>query len=556
METPHNTQQDTVGGEHMNDQQPVGGEAIIPEGSWADYLLQKKPLSMSMEEQEGERHIVSSIQYQSVPKTPRVRTTLLAIDPGKFSNKLLGVRQELGTDGIERPALVSINEPVAYRKAESSTYASGDKPLAYHLLQKHNVPEKGEWFHFGMDGLGGESIAVYDEFHQRWNNRRYQGVWYASIAKGLQAMGLSPVLKDDVRDIEQIEPYYLSLCVTLPDQEITDENGNTTLKPETRTAIEQTKGIFIVEMKDQKGLTWIWKVNVIKVLLLAQTMAAWVAIFNDLAGNPTPIIAQDTDGTPIIVDGNVVIDEWGGGDRQRGKFEIVNKGIIMRAEKIDEGTHEVAQALIRDVKKKYKVTLNLAQAQVALFKPVIDVSGSKQDITPLINDLRRSRIEKMISSATVDNEVRTKFWIHLGGGVALLGEEIKEYIRASGFEPWQFLVVDKEIAPLMVVLGAYAWQYVKLQTQLRELNQKEAIVTQQKEALLQRLQAARALTQGSSNASHVTLLTDIQSLLNDVESTPAFVGYEKDLTEFEQELRQIYADHPWLRQQTSRTNSK
>ncbi len=542
----------------------------LPARSLAAFVEQDLPFQM----QDGdiEKRVDAVIDYPPTPGAPFVSVTEICLDPGKFSNKAGGIRQReiVDIDGtpVERdapPRFVSINQPVVYKPAEQASYTSGPGKSIYRILSTSTKSAADgetegsllprEAFSFGVDGMyKGDAIPVYNKFYQRWRLGRYQAVCYATISKVAQEIGLRPTLKmidfvgegEREIDIATILPHYLSLTIALPDEEIINANGSMTLDPQTRAALQDLKGEFVVEWTDPEGTAWIFKFRVVKVDLIAQTHAAWISIFNSIDASESPIVRQDEAGQTSIIKGASVIDEWGGGDRQRGLFELVNGRITMFASKIEEGTHTIAEELRKSVYREFQVRPSLAQAQLALATGEIDFGGDPLQVKHLIEQLKRSRFENMLTSALVTDEVRTRFWIHVGGAEALLQEELAAFIQAAEIKPHRFLLAPKKVAPIMVLIGGWAWGYFRMKDDLRKL---QAQFTQQ-QALRNdlRTRISQALNHiPVTNGKSAAQIEQLRSLLRGVEQTPEWPGYLTQLQEVDQQFKQLVPEQPWLK---------
>lgn len=542
----------------------------LPEGSLAAFVEQDRPFLI--QGQDVEKRVDAVIDYPPAPGARFVPVTEICLDPGKFSNKAGGIRQReiVDVDGtsVEHAALphfVFINQPVVYKPAEQASYSSGPGKSVYRILstsskaasegEGEGSPMPREAFSFGIDAMyKGDAIPVYPKFYQRWRLGRYQAISYATIAKVAQEIGLRPALKMiDVEgegaqeiDIATILPHYLSLTIALPDEEIVNANGSLTLDPQTRAALQDLKGAFVVEWTDPEGTAWIFKFFVVKVDLIAQTHAAWMAIFNGIDASETPILRQDETGQTITVNGASVIDEWGGGDRQRGRFEVVNGRITMYAEKLEEGTHPIAEELRRAVYREFQVRPSLAQAQLALAIGTIDFGGEPLQVSHLIEELKRSRFENMLTSALVTDEVRTRFWIHVGGAEALLQEELAAFIQAAEIKPHRYLLAPKKVAPIMVLIGGWAWGYFRLKDDLRKLSREFTQQQSLRNDLRKRISQALnhiPVTNGKSAA----LVEQLRRLLSEVDQTPEWPGYLTQLQEADQQFKRLVPEQPWLK---------
>jgi hypothetical protein len=546
----------------------------LPERSLAAFVEQDLPFQMVVTEQNQEvtRRVDAVIEYPPAVGERFVPVTEICLDPGKFSNKAGGIRQReiVDLDGtpVERdapPSFVFINQPVVYKPAEQASYTSGPGKSTYRILSTSEARStvEGETegsllpreaFSFGVDGMyKGDAIPVYNKFYQRWRLGRYQAVCYATIAKVAQEIGLRPAPKmidfEGERlqeiDIATIQPHYLALTIALPDEEIINANGSMTLDPQTRVALQDLKGECVVEWVDPDGTAWIFKFFVVKVDLIAQTHAAWIAIFNSIDASESPIVRQEA-GQTITIKGASVIDEWGGGDRQRGLFEMINGRITMFASKIEEGTHTIAEELRKSVYREFQVRPSLAQAQLALATGTIDFGSEPLQVKHLIEQLKRSRFENMLTSALVTDEVRTRFWIHVGGAAALLQEELAAFIQAAEVKPHRFLVAPKKVAPIMVLIGGWAWGYFRMKDDLRKLSQE---FTQQ-QTLRSDLRVRLSQTLSHipvTNGKSANLLDQLRGMLKDVEHTPEWPGYLTHLQEVDQQFKLLVPEQPWLK---------
>jgi hypothetical protein len=334
--------------------------------------------------------------------------------------------------------------------------------------------------------------------------------------------------------------------VALPDEELINANGSMTLDPLTRAALEDSKGEFVIEWFDPDGTSWIYKFLVVKVDLIAQTHAVWIAIFNSIDASESPIVRQDEAGQTTTIKGASVIDEWGGGDRQRGLFELINGRITMFASKIEEGTHTIAEELRKAVYREFQVRPSLAQAQLALATGEIDFGGDPLKVGHLIEQLRRSRFENMLTSALVTDEVRTRFWIHVGGAEALLQEELAVFIQASEIKPHRFLLAPKKVAPIMVLIGGWAWGYFRLKDDLRKLAtqfaQQQALRNDLRKRLSQALNHIPV-----TNGKSANLVEQLRGLLRGVEQTPEWPGYLTSLQGVDQQFKLLVPEQPWLK---------
>lgn len=532
---------------------PDGAFGGLPPESWAAHVFANLPLYREVREgaQVVQRVIDSSVEYPPSPGQTFAKTRLLCIDPGKFSNKVGGVKQVEVADQTEReaePRFTYVIEPVTYKTATKVSYSSGRGRSTFRLISTSASTESddrapNEACLTGVEGIDGDAIEVYDAFYLRWRNWRYRLNWFTAIVKAMMALGLKPAVDEDGTEVSLI--HNIALTVTLPNSELSDEQGNQTLDPRTAAALRDSKGMFELEWTDPAGKTWTWKVNVAKIFLVAQTMAGWTAIFNDLEGNPAAIIRQDEEGNTVAIEGDAVIDEWGGGDRQRGYIEVVDDEVTMWSEKIEEGTHETAQALRKAVRAQYKKKLTLAQAQVALYTRVIEVGGTPVSIDPLIADLKKTTMEKQVTSAVVTDEVRSKFWIHFGGGAALMRDEIIDYIRACDFKPHQYLVVPREVAALMPLIGGFAWGYMQMKEALRELQQEFEAQQTYREDLRRRLELAVENIR-NARAGWGKLVESIQALLGRVSQVPAWPGHLSELELIDQDFHHLVPEQPWL----------
>ena len=545
----------------------------LPERSLAAFVERDLPFQMVVIEQGNEvaRRVDTVIDYPPAVGAQFVPVTPICIDPGKFSNKAGGIRQreiiEIDGTPVEQdapPRFVSINEPVVYKPAEQASYTSGPGKSVYRIrstsarpaeVEAEGSPLPLEAFSFGVDGMyKGDAIPVYNKFYQRWRLGRYRSVWYATITKVAREIGLRPTPKmievegsgEQEIDIATIRPHYLSLTVALPDEELINANGSMTLDPLTRAALEDSKGEFVIEWFDPDGTSWIYKFLVVKVDLIAQTHAAWIAIFNSIDASESPIVRQDEAGQTTTIKGASVIDEWGGGDRQRGLFELINGRITMFASKIEEGTHTIAEELRKAVYREFQVRPSLAQAQLALATGEIDFGGDPLKVGHLIEQLRRSRFENMLTSALVTDEVRTRFWIHVGGAEALLQEELAVFIQASEIKPHRFLLAPKKVAPIMVLIGGWAWGYFRLKDDLRKLAtqfaQQQALRNDLRKRLSQALNHIPV-----TNGKSANLVEQLRGLLRGVEQTPEWPGYLTSLQGVDQQFKLLVPEQPWLK---------
>lgn len=545
----------------------------LPERSLAAFVERDLPFQMVVIEQGNEvaRRVDTVIDYPPAVGAQFVPVTPICIDPGKFSNKAGGIRQreiiEIDGTPVEQdapPRFVSVNEPVVYKPAEQASYTSGPGKSVYRIcstsarlaeVEAEGSPLPLEAFSFGVDGMyKGDAIPVYNKFYQRWRLGRYRSVWYATITKVAREIGLRPTPKmievegsgEQEIDIATIRPHYLSLTVALPDEELINANGSMTLDPLTRAALEDSKGEFVIEWFDPDGTSWIYKFLVVKVDLIAQTHAVWIAIFNSIDASESPIVRQDEAGQTTTIKGASVIDEWGGGDRQRGLFELINGRITMFASKIEEGTHTIAEELRKAVYREFQVRPSLAQAQLALATGEIDFGGDPLKVGHLIEQLRRSRFENMLTSALVTDEVRTRFWIHVGGAEALLQEELAVFIQASEIKPHRFLLAPKKVAPIMVLIGGWAWGYFRLKDDLRKLAtqfaQQQALRNDLRKRLSQALNHIPV-----TNGKSANLVEQLRGLLRGVEQTPEWPGYLTSLQGVDQQFKLLVPEQPWLK---------
>ena len=220
----------------------------------------------------------------------------------------------------------------------------------------------------------------------------------------------------------------------------------------------------------------------------------------------------------------------------------------MYAEKIEEGTHLIAEALRKMVYAQYKVRPTLAQAQLALATGKLDLGGDPIDIAPLVEQLRKTRFEKLLTSALVTDAVRVRFWIHVGGGVGFLHRQLAEFIQASGIKPYRFLLVRGKVAPLMPLIGGWAWSYLRLLEDLRQLQQHYHAQVSYGEDLSSRLTLALKHVP-SSRAGWGSLEASLRALLNRVQAVPDWAGHLKDLQDIDREFQQLLPQQPWLDEQ-------
>ena len=579
MQTPATQPEEAVLQESIPAPQPY---ELLPPGSLAAYVEEDRPFSYVIE-QGGEllqRVIAALLHYPPTPGARPTPTTVICVDPGKFSNKVGGIQQRrhVERDGVEyeedvEPRFVHVNEPVSLKIAERATFSEGPSAQTWRLLSTSTHLASGkegeraapftfeEPYLIGKEATHGtesDAIPVYDEFHLRWRLALYKAVWYASIAKAALAIGLRPTLKyidepgggpdqHERREVkgEEVEAHHIVLCVCLPDNELYDHDGKVTLLPETRAALEEAKGPFLIEWTDAKGREWLLKLDVVKVDLIAQTMGAWLSLFSDIAGNPVTITRQDDDGKEFTVEGNVIIDEWGGGDRQRGRFQLEGRRPRMFAEKLEEGTHLVAEALRQKVYAQYRVRPSLAQAQLALATGKLDLGGDPIDISPLLDQLRKTRFEKLLTSALVTDEVRVRFWIHVGGGVSFLYRQLAEFILANGIKPYRFLLVRGKASTLMPLIGGWAWAYLRLLEDLRKLRQQEVSQEHYRSDLKRRLNLALSHVP-YTNAGWVRMETSLKTLLTRAEEVPSWAGHLEDLQGLDREFQELLPQQPWL----------
>jgi hypothetical protein len=579
MQTPA-TQQDDAALQESSPDSPL--YELLPPGSLADFVEEDRPFSVTKQE-DGEivkRVLAALLHYPPTPGARPAPTTVICVDPGKFSNKVGGIQQRrlVEREGVEyeeevEPRFVHVTEPVALKLAERATFSEGPSAQTWRLLStSSHAASGGDGEHaksFSFDepyligeeatrGTESDAVPVYDDFHLRWRLALYKAVWYASIAKAALAIGLRPTLKyideagegsdhPEQREVkgEEVEAHRIVLCVCLPDKELYDERGTVTLHPETRAALEEAKGLFLIEWTDAKGRAWLLKLDVVKIDLVAQTMGAWLALFSDIEGNPVAITRQDDQGKPFPVEGNVIIDEWGGGDRQRGRFQLEGRRPRMYAEKLEEGTHLVAESLRRMVYAQYKVRPTLAQAQLALATGQLDLGGDPIDITPLLEQLRKTRFEKLLTSALVTDEVRLRFWIHVGGGVRFLHQQLAEFILANGVKPSRFLLVCGKVSTLMPLIGGWAWAYLRLLDDLRKLRQQEVAQEHLREDLKRRLNLALSHIP-YTNAGWGRVESSLKALLTRMEEVPSWAGHLEDLQSIDREFQELLPVQPWL----------
>ena len=535
--------------------------------SLAALIQTDQPLTKVVRENEREvmLQVDATVLYAAHPGEEPREHTIICLDPGKFSNKAGGIQQkETSSQGENaflrkaKPKFVTVNEPVTYKTATQATY-SGDLGLEMYRLHRTSAktalikattggdrPEQGSWFRFGHEALTGDSLPVSDEFHQRWSQWRYRAIWYATIAKSAQAIGLQPSLLSENMDIQALPSHPIILCIALPDEELIDTNGEQHLNEKTKEALNDSKDEFVIEQQDAAGTNWIWKFQVTRIDIIAQSLAAWFAIFKDIQGNEAPInVKKSLSDKGTAITGNVFIDTWGGGDRQRAQFVVRNGGKpIMYAHKLAEGTHILAQQLIPLVYKKHRIRINLAQAQVALYLGYIEFEGNRLDVQDLVNELHSTGFEKLITTAAITNEIRTSYWIHAGAGAVLLSDSIQEYLKINNFLPHQYMVMPSKAAPLLSVVGGWARTYFLVKEAMR----KSALEQQQQQ------EVKVALTRRMTLALNHLSPTDrkyqqkqeaLHTLKDRVEQVPAWSGHLRDLTEIEHEFTTVVPQEPW-----------
>ena len=160
--------------------------------------------------------------------------------------------------------------------------------------------------------------------------------------------------------------------------------------------------------------------------------------------------------------------------------------------------------------------------------------------------LRRSRFENMLTSALVTDEVRTRFWIYVGGAEALLQEELADFILSSEIKPTRFLLAPKKVAPIMVLIGGWAWGYFHLKDDLRKLATQFAQQQELSNDLRKRLSLAlRHIPVTNSKAA--TLVEQLRGLLRRVEQTPEWPGSITQLQEVNQQFAVLVPEQPWLK---------
>jgi len=535
--------------------------------SFAAYVQTDQPLTKVVTENEQEvlRQVDATVHYPTTSGTEPRETTIICIDPGKFSNKAGGIQQrELFSQRDSTfvreapPRFVTINEPVAFRTAVQASYASDSGPDMYRLrstsaatsLMKArtsgDTQERTSWYTFGHEAIAGDALPVSEAFHQRWKQWRYRAVWYATITKAAQSIGLQPTLLEENSNVDELPAHQLILCITLPDIELIDANGKQELDDETKLALNDSKGEFVIEQADSMGKKWVWKFQIIRIDLVAQTLAVWFALFNDIEGKETAILVKNAlSGKNEAITGNVIIDEWGGGDRQRGKFQVRNGGRpTMYAEKLDEGTHALAAPLIPAVFRKYHVHINLAQAQLALHSGSVEFDGTELNVQELVDDLSTTGFEKLITTATITNEVRTRYWIHAGGGAALLHELIRSYLIQNGFHPHQFMIVPVRVSPLLAVIGGWARTYFLVKETLRQWSLEQ----QQQQDIGRRLtiRINRALNHlATTDKQYQHKVSGLQALKQRVTQVPEWAGNMSELKSIEDEFVTLIPQEPW-----------
>jgi hypothetical protein len=198
------------------------------------------------------------------------------------------------------------------------------------------------------------------------------------------------------------------------------------------------------------------------------------------------------------------------------------------------------------VYREYRVRPSLAQAQLALATREIDFGGETLQVGHLIDQLKRSRFENLLSSALVTDEVRTRFWIHVGGAAALLQEELANFIQSAEVKSSRFLVAPKEVAPIMVLIGGWAWGYFRLKDDLRKLAEEFTQQQALRNDLRKRIgQAVNHIP--VTNGKSATLLEQLRIMLKDVEHTPEWPGHLARLQEVDQQFRQLVPEQPWLK---------
>ena len=80
------------------------------------------------------------------------------------------------------------------------------------------------------------------------------------------------------------------VTIALPDEEIVNANGSMTLDPQTRAALQDLKGEFVVEWTDPEGTAWIFKFFVLDKLMFGGHQHF----------PPDEDLAAELDGAPLI----------------------------------------------------------------------------------------------------------------------------------------------------------------------------------------------------------------------------------------------------------------
>src|SRR5436305_12092867 len=140
MQTPATQQDNAVLQESTPDSQLY---EQLPPDSLAAYVEEDRPFSYVIEQNGGEvvkRVLAALLRYPPTPGTRPAPTTVICVDPGKFSNKVGGIQQRLIVEReIEyeeevEPRFVHVNEPVALKLAERATFSEGPSAQTWRLL--------------------------------------------------------------------------------------------------------------------------------------------------------------------------------------------------------------------------------------------------------------------------------------------------------------------------------------------------------------------------------------------------------------------------------------
>lgn len=279
-------------------------------------------------------------------------------------------------------------------------------------------------------------------------------------------MGATPVRLRDARQVHLIvanlvntllqagyKPgaYNIALGFAIPNDEIvmappTTEGGEESLgaKLETRKAIrEHLRREFEVSRLDEDGTRTDWVLNIVKVLIQAQSIGTNLCSFTTPSG-------QDLSGDFGLL--SVQITDIGGGDFQRTDIEF--NPYRMSSERPGDGTVVLAQALARRLRSR-GIKLNTFQAQEALVSREVRIPGRVVSIADDVEAVLATTGESLISLVQPTFVQGVHFPIISAGGAVLLSKRIQAAALAAGkVRDEDYFLIDGEEAVILNALGA------------------------------------------------------------------------------------------------------